>query len=68
MTFANMRAQGVRFLRVVCDLCHHDAVINVDCFGYGVPVPAFGPRMSARAAESSVHSCGRQVSTEVCVQ
>lgn len=29
MTLANMRAQGVRSLWVVCDLCRHEAVINV---------------------------------------
>jgi hypothetical protein len=44
MTLANMRAQGVRSLWVVCDLCYHEAVINVDRFG-DVPGPAFGPRM-----------------------
>jgi hypothetical protein len=43
MTLANMRAQGVRSLRVVCDLCHHEAANNVDRFGEDVP--AFGPRM-----------------------
>ena len=31
MTLANM--QGVRSLWVVCDLCHHEAVMNVDRFG-----------------------------------
>ena len=40
-----MRAQGVRSLWVIRDLCHHEAVINVDRFGDGVPVPAFGPRI-----------------------
>jgi hypothetical protein len=45
MTLANMRAQGVRSLWVVCDLGHHEAVLNVDRFGGDVPVPAFGPRM-----------------------
>jgi hypothetical protein len=45
MTLANMRAQGVRSLWVVCDLCHHEAVLNVDRFDDGVPVPAFGPHM-----------------------
>ena len=43
MTLANMRAQGVRSLWVVCELCHHEAVLNVD--GDAVPVPALGPRM-----------------------
>ena len=38
MTLANMRAQGVRSLWVVCELCHHEAVINVD--GYGDALPA----------------------------
>ena len=45
MTLANMRQQGVRSLWVVCELCHHEAVMNVDRFGDRVPVPAFGPRM-----------------------
>lgn len=30
---------------IVCDLCHQEAVINVDRFGDDVPVPGFGPRM-----------------------
>ena len=45
MTLASMRAQGVRWLRVVCELGHHEAVLNVDRFDDAVPVPAFGPRM-----------------------
>jgi len=45
MTLANVRAQGVRSLWAVCDLCHHEAVVNVDAYGEAVPVPAFGPRM-----------------------
>ena len=45
MTLANMRAQG-RSLWVVCELCHHEAVLNVDGYGDAVPVPAFGPRMA----------------------
>ena len=36
---------GVRSLWVVCELCHHEAVLNVDGYGDAVPVPAFGPRM-----------------------
>jgi len=35
----------VRSLWVVCELCHHEAVLNVDGYGDAVPVPAFGPRM-----------------------
>ncbi len=45
MTLANMRANGVRSLAIRCELCHHEAVLNVDRFGEHVPVPAFGPRM-----------------------
>jgi hypothetical protein len=44
MDLANMRAQGVRSLWVVCELCHHDAVVDVDGYGDAVPVPAFGPK------------------------
>ena len=40
MTLANMRAQGVRSLWVVCELCRHEAVLNVDCCGDAVSVPA----------------------------
>jgi hypothetical protein len=45
MTLANMRANGVRSLSVTCELCHHEAAMNVDAFDDAVPVPAFGPRM-----------------------
>ena len=45
MMLAYMRAQGVRSLSVTCELCHHEAVINVDAYAEAVPVPAFGPRM-----------------------
>jgi hypothetical protein len=45
VTLANMRAQVVCSLAVTCELCHHDAVVNVDAFDDAVPVPAFGPQM-----------------------
>jgi hypothetical protein len=34
MTFGNMRANGVRDLRVYCGgrFCHHQAIINADSF------------------------------------
>jgi hypothetical protein len=44
MTLANMRENGVRSLSVTCHLCHHEAVINVDAFDDGVPIPAFSSR------------------------
>jgi hypothetical protein len=43
MTLANMRVNGVRSLSVTCEVCHHEAVMNVDRFGNAIPVPAFGP-------------------------
>jgi hypothetical protein len=45
MTLANMRENGVRSLSITCELCRHEAVMNVDTFGDATPVPAFGPRM-----------------------
>ena len=45
MTLANMRQQGARSPWVACELCHHEAVLNVDGYGDAVPVSAFGPRM-----------------------
>jgi hypothetical protein len=45
MTLGNMRELGVRSLSVTCELCHHEAVLPVDRWSDGVPVPAFGPRM-----------------------
>ena len=42
-------AQGVRSLWVVCELCHHEAVLNVDGYGDAVPVPAFAPRVVCTA-------------------
>jgi hypothetical protein len=44
MTLANMRANGVRSLSVTCELCHHEATMNVDAFADATLVPAFGPR------------------------
>jgi hypothetical protein len=37
MALANMRANGVRSLSVTCELCHHEAVMNVDAFDDAVP-------------------------------
>jgi hypothetical protein len=45
MTLANMRENGVRSLAVTCQLCHHEALLNVDTLDDRIPVPAFGPRM-----------------------
>ena len=45
MTLANMRENGVRSLSVTCELCRHEAVMNVDAFDDRTQVPAFGPRM-----------------------
>jgi hypothetical protein len=59
MTLANMRENGVRSLSVTCELCHHDAVMNVDAFGDAVPVLRSGLAWSAPSAASSAHSPGR---------
>jgi hypothetical protein len=32
MTLAYMRENGVRSLSVTCELCHHEALMNVDAF------------------------------------
>ena len=49
----------MRSLWVVCELCHHEAVLNVDGYGDAVPVPAFGRAWSVRHAASLPHSHGR---------
>jgi hypothetical protein len=59
MTLGNMRQNGVRSLAVSCVICHHEATLNVEAWSDHVPVPAFGPRTSARAAGSSVPTPGR---------
>jgi thymidine kinase len=38
-------AAHVRSLSVTCQLCRHEALMNVDAFDDATPVPAFGPRM-----------------------
>ena len=43
MSLAEMRHNGVRSLAVRCEVCHRDAVVNVDAFDVTVPMPAFGP-------------------------
>jgi hypothetical protein len=42
---ANMRENGVRSLSVTWELCHHEALMNVDALDDAIPVTAFGPRM-----------------------
>ena len=55
-----MRAQGVRSLWVVCDLCHHAAVLSVDAWSDDVTVPSFGPR-NERHARVTTHSATNQL-------
>jgi len=59
MTLANMRQQGVRSPWVACELCHHEAVLNVDGYGDAVPVPALASAWSATAPAPSALSLGR---------
>jgi hypothetical protein len=59
MTLANMRANGVRSLSVTCEVCHLEALMNVDAFSDAVPVPAFGPRMVCTSCGLSVQTHGR---------
>jgi hypothetical protein len=59
MTLANTRENGVRSLSVTCELCRHEALMNVDAFGDATPVPALAPAWSAPAAESSAHTRGQ---------
>jgi hypothetical protein len=53
MTLANMRANGVSSLSATCEICHHEALMNVDDFEDAVPVPAIRPIWSASAVGSS---------------
>jgi hypothetical protein len=45
MTLVNMRSLGVRSLAVLCELCHHAAVLNAEPWPDNVLVPTFGPRL-----------------------
>ena len=47
MTFANMRANGVRTLAAWClgRGCNHFRVFDVSGYADDVPVPSFGPRL-----------------------
>ena len=45
MSLAEMRHNGVRSLAVRCEVCHHDALVNLDAFDVTVPKQAFEPRM-----------------------
>lgn len=45
MILGNMRQNGVRSLAVRCNLCHHEAVLEVEAWPDHVPVPAFRRRM-----------------------
>jgi hypothetical protein len=49
MTLGNVRANGVRSLRVYCQACHSETVLDVDAHPDDVPVPAFSPRMVCSA-------------------
>ena len=54
MTLANMRENGVRSLWVVCPLCRHEVVVNVDGFAPDVAVPEHRPaRQSAPRSNES---------------
>jgi hypothetical protein len=44
MSLGNMRSLGVRSLAVSCDLCRHEARLDVDSYPDDVLV-LFGPRM-----------------------
>jgi len=59
MPLGNMRANGVRSLAVSCRQCHHRAILSADPWPDHMPVPAFGPRMGAPGAASSVPTLGR---------
>jgi hypothetical protein len=53
MTLANMRENGVRSLSVTCELCHHEAVMNVDVFDDAVPVPGWSVPSAGLSAHPS---------------
>jgi hypothetical protein len=63
MDLANMRAHGVRSLRVCCHKCLHEVIMNVDHLPGDVIVPSFGPRC-ARTAGRSARTFGRRKRNE----
>ena len=48
----------MRSLWVVCELCHHEAVLNVDGYGDAVPVPDFGSASHKGACRPAVGMSG----------
>jgi hypothetical protein len=46
MTLGNMRANGVRSLKVHCWVCGHDAVLNSERWSDDLPLPKFTSRMA----------------------
>lgn len=48
MTLGNMRSLGVRSLALICELCHHKAVLPADRWSDAVFVRAFRPRIVHR--------------------
>ena len=69
MTLANMRAQGVRPLWVVCDLYHHEAVVNVDTYGEAIIARLLhnltGGNVGRRASASSGTAAANNKKAEI---
>ncbi len=59
MTLANMRENGTRSVEAKCEVCGHEAVVNVDAWPADYPVPDGGSSCGARPAGQSGSTPGR---------
>ncbi len=49
MTLANMRENGTRSVEATCEVCGHEAVVNVDAWPADYPVPDVGLKLRCSA-------------------
>jgi hypothetical protein len=53
MTLGNMRENDVRSLSVTCELCRHEALMNMDTFDDATPVEVKGTALLQDESETA---------------